>query len=131
MSAPERPPFTARSAGVLVAVLLLCWLAALILGEYEFDGLLPWIGGPLYGTVIGEIIVEGGHHRSWPITGLGAVIAGGSFWRAAELSTADGLREFPAAAWAGVALAVVAVVVRTAPSRRRPPPEQTLPDHAA
>ena len=45
-------------------------LGALILGEYEFTGTLPWVAGPLFGLVIGEVVVGVGRSRHPSVAGV-------------------------------------------------------------
>lgn len=112
-------PITARAAGALALAALACALAALILGEYEFKGLMPYGAGLLLGLLIGELVVEVGRTRSW-IVGIvaGACVGLGLAW-AAWRSVAEGLRPFPAAAWAAIAIGFFAAAWRCAPPRRR------------
>src|SRR3546814_9198075 len=65
----------------LVLAALVAALGALILGEYEFDGALPFVAGPLFGLVLGELVVGVGRSRHLLIAVLTASLAaGGIAW---------------------------------------------------
>jgi hypothetical protein len=96
-------------------------LGALILGEYEFTGALPWIAGPLFGLVVGEIAVSVGRSRR---VAVAAVVAGLSFagvaW-AGWIDSTQGVEPVKGMVWVAAVLAAVAGFVRVAglPRRRR------------
>ena len=54
----------ARAALGVACVLATAVLGALILGEYDFKGTLPFVAGPLFGLVLGEVGVSAGRTRS-------------------------------------------------------------------
>jgi hypothetical protein len=95
---------TARAALALVLAAVGCALGALILGEYDFSGVTPYFAGALFGLVIAELVVEVGKLRSWLVGLLTAVLVGGALLWAAWISSGEGLRPFPAAGWAAVAV---------------------------
>ena len=99
--------------GVLVAV-----FGALILGEYQFEGLLPLGAGALFGLVVAEVVVEVGRRRSVPI-GIAAGLAtvGGLLW-AGWISAGSGLGPIPGGAWVAAAVGFLAAVLRTTDFRR-------------
>ena len=109
--------------GVVVGALL-CALGALILGEYEFNGVTPIGAGLLFGLVISEVVIEIGGTRH-PVLGVltGAMVAGALAW-AAYVSSGEGLRPFPTEAWLAMALGGVTAGWRT--GRRRPLPTGTV-----
>jgi hypothetical protein len=101
---------------------LLCGAAvaavgALILGEYEFSGALPWIAGPLFGFVIGETIVTVGRSRTMSIGAVAALLALAGITWAAYISSGDGLSPITTLAWVAAGLAAVAAFLRTADLR--------------
>ena len=80
-------------------------LGALILGEYEFTGTLPWVAGPLFGLVIGEVVA-------------GALSFGGIAW-AGWIDSTQGLEPVKGLVWVAASLAAMAAVLRTVRFRRR------------
>ena len=97
----------------LVVGALVCAIGALILGEYEFNGVTPVGAGLLFGLVISEIVLEVGARRH-PIIGLlsAAMVAGALAW-AGYVSSGEGLRPFPNGAWVAMAFGAVAAGIRT------------------
>ncbi len=100
--------------GALVAV-----LGAFILGEYQFEGLLPFGAGALFGLVVAEVVVEVGRRRTVPVgVGAGLFAAGGLVW-AGWISSGSGLSPIPSGAWLAAGVGFVAAVLRIVPLRRR------------
>ena len=104
-------------------------LGALILGEYEFTGTLPFVAGPLFGFVVGEVVVGVGRSR----TGLVALLAGleaaaGLAW-AGWIDSTEGVEPIKALAWVAAGLGFVVAAARTfgLPSR---PAERPAADGA-
>ncbi|MGI8662193.1 MAG: hypothetical protein ACR2LQ_03160 [Acidimicrobiales bacterium] len=110
---------TSRALGALILGALASVLGGLMLGEYQFSGLLPYGAGLLFGLVIGELVAELGRQRSWPVALLAAPLVAGGLGLAVRISTGEGLEPFPIAGWIAIALGVLAVTWRTGPSRRR------------
>lgn len=104
--------------GVLCAALTAA-LGALILGEYQFEGTLALIGGPLFGLVIGEVLVSAGKTRTAVVAAIGAALSFGGLVWAGWISSGDGLEPIRRGIWIAAVLAAVAAYVRTAgvPSR--------------
>jgi hypothetical protein len=96
-------------------------LGALILGEYEFTGNLPFVAGPLFGLVIGEIVVGVGATRSL-LAGLaaGALAFAGIAW-AGWIDSSEGLEPVKGLVWVAAALAAAVALVRTVGLRRPSP----------
>jgi hypothetical protein len=96
-------------------------LGALILGEYEFTGSLPFIAGPLFGLVIGEVVVGVGRTRA-VIYGLsaGALAFGGIAW-AGWIDSSQGVEPVKGLAWVAAGLAAAAALLRTTGLRRPTP----------
>ena len=83
-------------------------LGALLLGEYDFSGWLPWFAGPVMGGVLAELAAEIGRRRSWVVGVVaGSFAAAGLLW-AAWISTGEGLSPLPGAVWPAMGLAVLA-----------------------
>lgn len=96
-------------------------LGALILGEYEFTGLLPYVAGALFGLVIGEVVVGVGRDRSWAMAIVaGALAAGGIAW-AGWIDSSEGIEPVKGLVWVAAALAAVVAAARTASWRRSAP----------
>jgi hypothetical protein len=87
--------------GAAVAVVL-----ALIVGEYPFAGLTPYLVAVAVPAIIGTVTVWTGRRhpdRLWAASGLlGGASVGWALW----ISTGRGLDPVPAAGWVSVALAV-------------------------
>ena len=97
-----------RRIGAGVVVVAVATLGALILGEYEFSGVMPYAAGVLFGLVLGEIAVAVAGGRSGAVGVVtGAAGAAGLVW-AAWISSGEGLRPFPAVAWVAAAIAFAA-----------------------
>jgi hypothetical protein len=90
------------------------WLGALILGEYEFTGALPWIAGPLFGLMVGEVVVGIGRARDVLI---GVVVAALSFagiaW-AGWIDSTQGVEPVKSLVWVSAGLAAVVGYLRAA-----------------
>lgn len=48
---------------------------ALVLGEYEFTGTLPFLAGPLFGLAVGEVVVAVGRARALTVGMAAAAVA--------------------------------------------------------
>jgi hypothetical protein len=94
-------------------------LGALILGEYEFTGLLPFVAGPIFGLAIGELVVGVGRLRSLPVGLLAAASAFGGVAWAGWIDSSEGLEPMRALAWVAAALAGLGALVRTVGLPRR------------
>lgn len=94
-------------------------LGALILGEYEFTGTLPYVAGPLFGLVIGEIVVGVGRTRA-VAAGLlaGGLAFAGVAW-AGWIDSSEGLEPLEALVWVAASLAAMAALLRTTGLPRR------------
>jgi len=83
----------------------------LILGEYDFSGLTPYVGATLLGLMVAEVVLAVGHDTSPPVpTAAGALAGGGVAW-AAWISSGRGVASVPGSAWAGTALAAALAFV--------------------
>ena len=116
---------TVTAVGALRAVVgILCAagaavLGALVLGEYEFTGTLPFLAGPLFGLVVGEIVVGVGATRSLAAGVAAAALAFGGVAWAGWIDSSEGLEPVKGMAWVAAALAAGVALVRTV-GRRRP-----------
>src|ERR1700738_770169 len=101
---PSRPLLTARAAGALVLAALACALGALFLGEYEFEGVMPFGAGLLFGLVIAELVVEVGRLHSPVVVVCTALFVGAALGGAAWRSAGSGLRPYPTGGWIAIAI---------------------------
>jgi hypothetical protein len=108
-------PAAVRVTAGLVLAAAASVLGALVLGEYQFDGLLPVAAGVIFGLVVAEIAVEVGRRRTWPIAvACAALAAAGLVW-AGWISAGEGLNPIAGGAWLAAGLAAVTAIVRFAP----------------
>jgi hypothetical protein len=97
----------------LVCAVVAAALGALILGEYEFDGTLPFVAGPLFGLVIGEVVVGVGRARGyWVALAAGAIAFAGIGW-AGWIDSSEGVEPVKDLVWLAAALAAAVAAVRT------------------
>jgi hypothetical protein len=109
-----------RLLAVLVAALAAA-IGALILGEYELEGMTPIVAGVLFGLIIGEAVTAVGRRRDQVAAVTSAVVTAlGMAWAAWRSTGPDEHWSLvPDLAWVGVALGAIAAFlwVRT-PGRR-------------
>lgn len=99
-------------------------LGALILGEYEFSGTLPFVAGPLFGLVIGEVVVGVGRTRAVVAGLLAAALAFGGIAWAGWIDSTQGVEPVKGLVWVAAGLAAAAALLRTTGLRRRTRPAQ-------
>ena len=93
-------------------------LGALILGEYEFSGSLPFIAGPLFGLVIGEVVVGVGRSRAAVVALVAAAAAFAGIAWAGWIDSSEGVEPVKGLVWVAAVLAALAAGLRTAGLRR-------------
>ena len=93
-------------------------LGALILGEYEFTGSLPWVAGPLFGLVIGEVVAGVGRSRHLAVAVVAAAQSFGGIAWAGWIDSTQGVEPVKRLVWVSASLAAVAALLRTAGLRR-------------
>lgn len=98
--------------GILVAV-----FGALILGEYEFTGSLPFFGGALFGLAVGEVVVVVGRRRGVVVAGFASMIAFGGLVWAGWIDSSEGLEPVKSLVWVAAALGAITAFLRTADLR--------------
>lgn len=108
-----RPPL-GIACGAVVAV-----FGALILGEYEFTGSFPYVAGPLFGILIGEVVVGVGQSRTPTVSGFTAVLAAAGVAWAGWIDSTQGVEPVRRLVWVAAALAALAAVLRTRGVRGR------------
>ena len=97
-----RFPF-AVLAGAAVAA-----LGAIILGEYEFVGFMPFVAGPLFGLAVAEALTwAGGERGVAPAVTAAALAAAGLLW-AGWIDSGEGIDPMPALAWPAAGLGALA-----------------------
>jgi hypothetical protein len=97
--------------GVLCGAVVAAF-GALILGEYEFSGSLPYVAGPLFGLAVGEVVVAVGRARGMaPAVATAAVGFAGVVW-AGWIDSGEGVEPVKGLVWVAAALAAVAGFVR-------------------
>lgn len=100
---------------LVLAVLIGAGVAALgglILGEYPFTGIMPYVAGVLFALVVTEVIVSVGHQVGAVIAAASAVCTLGGLGWAIWISTGRGVSPVPAGAWAGLAIGGVVASLR-------------------
>lgn len=117
-----RPPL-ALLAGLAVAV-----IAAVVLGEYGFDGWAVIGSGVLAGLFVAEAVVTVARRGSWLWAVASAVLAAGALLWAGWTSTGHRLGTVTWKGWAAVALAAGAAAIRARPTGAAP---HTRPEPAA
>ncbi len=107
-------------AGVVCGALAAA-LGALILGEYEFSGTLPYVAGVLFGLVIAEVIVSVAGTKGHVLAAITALLSAGGLLWAGWIDSAQGVEPVKAGVWVAVMLGAAAGWVRVAglPTARR------------
>jgi hypothetical protein len=111
----------------LVAGAVVAFVAALMLGEYAFDGLAVIGAGVVLGLFVSEATTAVARGRSGLLAVAGAVLTVAGLLGAAWISTDRQLSEVGAKGWLAVALGAAAAAFRARPLRGRsgtPPAEQ-------
>lgn len=93
--------FLALVLGAVAAVVL-----ALIVGEYPFAGLTPYLVAVVVPAVIAAVVVGTGRRhpdRMWALSGL---LGGASIGWAVWISTGRGVDPFPTSGWIAITVAV-------------------------
>jgi len=84
----------------------------LILGEYQFTGLMPYATGLLFALVVGEVILSiGGQPGVTSSVAAAFCTIGGLGW-AIWISTGQGLAPIPPGAWVALGIGTVAALLR-------------------
>lgn len=89
-------------------------LGALILGEYEFTGTLPYVAGPLFGLVLGEVVVGVGRTHTVVAAAITSVLGFAALVWAGWISSGEGLNPIATLVWVAAALAAICAYVRIA-----------------
>ena len=107
-------------AGVVCGALAAS-LGALILGEYEFSGMLPYVAGVLFGLVIAEVIVSVAGAKGAMLAAIAAVLSAGGLLWAGWIDSNEGIEPVKPGVWVAVMIGAVAGWLRVAglPRARR------------
>jgi len=106
-------------------------VAAVLLGEYAFDGLAVIGAGVVLGLFVSEATVTVARRRSWLLVGAGAVFTVAGLLGAAWISTDRRLSTVDAEGWMAVGLGAAAAALRARPRRARPDSPPAEPEPAA
>ena len=109
-----------RVAISLVIASLLAALGALVLGEYEFTGALPFVAGPLFGLLIGEVVLTVARVRSWPLAIAAGALAALGLLGAGWIDADEGLEPISGSVWPAMALGAVAASASVGERRGTP-----------
>lgn len=102
-------------------------LGALILGEYEFTGTLPYVAGLLLGLIIAEVMLAVGQRRSTPLAAAATALAFAGISWAGWIDSSEGVEPVKGAVWVAATLAAATALLRTV-RRRRPTTSAPDPD---
>lgn len=109
-----------RLALSVVAGAAVAAFGALILGEYEFKGTMPYVAGPLFGLVVAEVVLAVARRATPPLAVAAAALSSAGLVWAAWISSGRDWDYVPSAAWAAVALGAAVALVRMLRSSGRP-----------
>jgi hypothetical protein len=113
---------TIRAALALLLAALVASLGALMLGEYEFTGSLPFLVGPLFGLAIGEIVATVGRSKAVLVGLVAAALCFGAIYWAGYIDSGDGLEPIHPFVWPSAAICAGFAYLRIAglPGRTKP-----------
>lgn len=95
-------------------------LGALVLGEYEFDGSLPFVAGPLFGLVVAEVVVGVGRARTLMVAAVAAGLAFGGIAWAGWIDSSQGVEKVKSLVWVAAVLAALVAGARVSLRRGGP-----------
>lgn len=87
-------------------------LGALILGEYEFTDLLPFVAGPLFGLVVAEVMLAVGQLRTALVAAIGGELAFAGIAWAGWIDSSEGVEPVKGLVWVAACLAAATAIVR-------------------
>jgi hypothetical protein len=105
---------TWRALSALALGAVVAALGALILGEYEFTGALPWVAGPLFGLVLGEVVVGVGRSRHVAVAAVTAALSFAGIAWAGWIDSTEGVEPVKGLAWVSAILAAASGFLRVA-----------------
>ena len=113
----------------LVAGAVVAYVAALMLGEYAFEGTAVIGAGLVLGLFVSEAVTAVARRRSVLLAGAGAVFTVAGLLGAAWITTDQRLSTVDWQGWLAVAVGAAAAAFRARPLRERPdtPPAEPEP----
>ena len=108
-----------RQAVAVVAGAGAAVLGALILGEYEFSGVLPLVMGVLFGLAVAEVMTWVGRGVTVVSSVAAAALTAGGLLVAGWISVHHRHEAIPPSAWTSAALGAATAVFRSRSVRRR------------
>jgi hypothetical protein len=88
-------------------------LGGLIVGEYPFTGLTPYVAGVLFGLVVAEVVVTIAKTASLLLAAASAALAAAGLAYAVWDDAGYGVRPVSVSAWIGVAIAAAVAGLRS------------------
>jgi hypothetical protein len=105
------PAVVRTLVGIVVGALVAAF-GALVLGEYEFTGVLPYVAGPLFCLAVGEVVVAVGATRASAAAVASSGLAfAGVVW-AGWIDSSEGVEPLKTLVWVAAALAAVSAFLR-------------------
>jgi hypothetical protein len=99
----------------VLAVLAAAAVAALggvILGEYPFTGVMPYVSGVLFALVVSEVTVGIGQRRGAFLALAAAVCSGAGLAWAVWISSGRGVEPIPVGGWLAIMIGVAVALAR-------------------
>jgi hypothetical protein len=99
----------------VLAVLAAAAVAALggvILGEYPFTGVMPYVSGVLFALVVSEVTVGIGQRRGALLALAAAVCSGVGLAWAVWISSGRGVEPIPVGGWLAIMIGVAVALAR-------------------
>ncbi len=112
MRPPGGRPITLRRILAVVVAVLVAGVAAVLLGEYPFSGLLVLGSGILVGLLVSEAVVTVGDWRGLVPAAVGAVLSAAGLTWAGWIAEGEDLGRVAAEGWVAVALGAAAAALR-------------------
>lgn len=106
-----------RVSAALFIAAMLAMLTGFALGEYEFQGAMPFVAAVLLALVLSEIVVSVGKARSWLVGGFVAICVAAALVLGGHLD-ANGVEPVKTGAYLAAALGAVISVLRAGPALR-------------
>ena len=121
-------PSSVRAVLAVVAGAAVALFGGLVLGEYEFTGAVPFLAGPLFGLVVGEVVLTaGGPVRTLAMAFATALVAFGGIVLAGWIDSSQGIEPVKRLVWVAAWLAGVVALLRVAGLRGTPRTPRSRP----
>jgi hypothetical protein len=116
----DYPHWALRLVLAVLAAAAVAALGGVLLGEYPFTGVMPYVSGVLFALVVSEVALGIGQRRGPFVALVAALCSGGGLAWAVWISSGRGVEPIPVGGWLavalGVAVALARCLLRTAPS---------------